>query len=476
VIESGRGLVLSGERRLDGATLADHAARAATGFESLGVRRGDTVAVILRNEPAFFEATLGAQHVGAYCVPMNWHNTVDETRYILVDSGARAVVIHADLYATLHEAVPHGVPVVVVETPPEIRTAYALDAAACKVPAACTAWSEWLGKHLPRSAPPIAAPDVMLYTSGTTGRPKGVRRAAPNVDQVGVQDEVRAISFGFPRGGGSSVTVVVTGPMYHSAPNAFGLIAAREGATVVLQPRFDAAELLALIERHRVTHLQMVPVMFNRLLALPRAQREAHDLSSLRFVVHAAAPIAPDAKRRMIDWWGPIIHEYYGCTGQPGRVACRVRGMPDFTYHNDDEKRARVEAGSLVLTGDIGYLDEDGFLYLCDRASDMVISGGVNIYPAEIEVALGRLPGVADCAVFGIPDAEFGEAVHAVVQPVAGTRLDEAAVRLHLRPLLAGYKLPRSIEFRTELPREDSGKLFKRRLRDPWWSGTGRSI
>jgi long-chain acyl-CoA synthetase len=511
------GLVISGERQRDAATLDERAARAAAGFEAMGVRRGDPVALILRNDFAFFEASLGAGRIGAYCVPMNWHNAVEEARYVLADSGARMIVVHADLWLRLQPAVPSGVPVIVVATPPEVQRAYRLDAAACVVPPGCIEWESWLASHAPRSAPPVPSPDVMLYTSGTTGKPKGVRRAAPTAEQVGRQDEVRALSFGFPRSGCDGVTLVVTGPMYHSAPNAYGLIAARQGGTVILQPRFDAQELLQLIERHRVTHLQMVPVMFNRLLDLPLSTRDRYDLGSLRFVVHSAAPIAPETKRRMIDWWGPIIHEYYGSTetsivtrcssdewlahpgtvgkphpdadlrilgdddrplpaGQTGRIACRVRGVPDFTYHNDDDKRQRAAVDGCILTGDVGYVDDDGYLYLCDRASDMVISGGVNIYPAEIEAALCRMPGVADCAVFGIPDHEFGEAVHAVVQPKAGHALDASSVRDHLRPLLAGYKLPRSVEFVTELPREDSGKIFKRRLRDPWWRQTGRRI
>jgi long-chain acyl-CoA synthetase len=162
--------------------------------------------------------------------------------------------------------------------------------------------------------------------------------------------------------------------------------------------------------------------------------------------------------------------------GQPGRIACRVRGLPDFTYQNDDDKRRRSEVDGCILTGDIGFVDQAGYLYLCDRANDMVISGGVNIYPAEIEAVLSGMPGVADCAVFGIPDQELGEAVHAVVQPQAGRAIDAASVREYLRPLLAGYKLPRTVECLAELPREDSGKIFKRRLREAWWNGTGRRI
>jgi long-chain acyl-CoA synthetase len=511
------GAVISGQRCADYAQLAQRAACAATGFAELGVSRGDPVALILRNDLAFFEASLGAGRIGAYCVPMNWHNTVEEARYVLSDSAARLTVVHADLWTRLHLAFPPGVPVIVVVTPPEVQAAYQLDSRVCTVPPGTMEWENWLAGHAPRTEPAETAPDVMLYTSGTTGKPKGVRRAAPTVEQARQQDEVRAQSFGFPHTGCDDVTLVVTGPMYHSAPNAFGLIAARQGGTVILQPRYNPEELLQLIEHHRVTHLQLVPVMCNRLLDLAPAVRQRYDLSSLRFVVHAAAPIAPETKRRMIEWWGPIIHEYYGSTetsiitrcsseewlehpgtvgrphagaelrilgddnrplpvGQPGRIACRVRGLPDFTYQNDDDKRRRSEVDGCILTGDIGFVDEAGYLYLCDRANDMVISGGVNIYPAEIEAVLSGMPGVADCAVFGIPDQEFGEAVHAVVQPQPGRAIDAASVREYLRPLLAGYKLPRTVECLAELPREDSGKIFKRRLREAWWNGTGRRI
>jgi long-chain acyl-CoA synthetase len=261
----------------------------------------------------------------------------------------------------------------------------------------------------------------------------------------------------------------------------------------------------------------MVPVMFSRLLSLPAERRAAYDVSSLRFVVHAAAPCPPAVKGAMLDWWGPVINEYYGgtetsivtsCTAeewlahvgtvgrpipeavlrildregrdmppdQAGEIACRIPGMADFTYHADAAKRQEVDRAGLISLGDIGYFDRDGYLYLCDRSRDMIISGGVNIYPVEIEAELSRMPGVADCAVFGIPDDEFGEKVCAIIQPHSGVALESDDVRVFLEGRLAKYKLPRHIEFRTELPREDSGKIFKRKLRDPFWMHSGRQI
>jgi long-chain acyl-CoA synthetase len=261
----------------------------------------------------------------------------------------------------------------------------------------------------------------------------------------------------------------------------------------------------------------MVPTMFVRLLKLPDTVKKKYDLSSLKFVVHAAAPCPVHVKQAMIEWWGPVIYEYYGGTetgavvfcnsaewlahpgtvgkavegaqvrvlgengeelsqGATGEIVCRTHTIPDFTYHGDDEKRRKAEKAGLISLGDVGYLDADGFLYLCDRAKDMIISGGVNIYPAEIEAELHKMPGVGDCAVFGIPDDEFGEQVCAVVQKLPGATISESDVRAFLRERIAGYKVPKRVEFRTDLPREDSGKIFKRKLREPFWEGAGRAI
>jgi long-chain acyl-CoA synthetase len=257
--------------------------------------------------------------------------------------------------------------------------------------------------------------------------------------------------------------------------------------------------------------------MFIRLLKLPVEVRQKYDVSSLQFVVHAAAPCPAEVKAAMIAWWGPVINEYYGATeigtvvfctsaeslahpgtvgralpgvdvrvldengqdtptGIPGEVFARIRAATDFTYHGDDAKRRRAEQHGLISVGDIGYLDEEGFLYLCDRRNDMVISGGVNIYPAEVEAALISLPAIADCAVFGIPDEEMGEALCACIQPAFGADEDEAAIRTHLRAHVASYKIPRKIVFMDQLPREDSGKIFKRKLREPYWEGRARRI
>ena len=495
------------------------AAQAASGLSALGVRAGDTVALYLRNDIALFEASFAAGLVGAYPTPVNWHYTVDEARYLFTDSGARCIVIHADLIEPIRAALPDGVPVLVVETPPEVADAYGIPPAARQVPAGMIDWSQWLEGFPPREAEAGEPPGTIIYTSGTTGRPKGVRRSPPDADQAAAQLRILTRGFGFapyietPE----KIVTVVTGPMYHSAPNAYGLSAAKLGANVILQPRFDAEQLLQFIERYRVTHLHMAPIMFHRLLKLPDEVKSKYDLSSLVFVVHAAAPCPAPVKRAMIDWWGPVIMEYYGstetglvvfCTSEEwlahpgtvgraipeaevrviddngndlpprgvGEVIARTRALADFTYHGDDAKRREAEKRGLISPGDIGYFDEDGFLYLCDRAKDMIISGGANIYPAEIEAELHKMPGVIDCGVFGIPDEEFGESVCAVVQPQPGLEMTEAEVKAWLRANMAGYKVPKVVQFHAELPREDSGKIFKRKLREPFWAGLDRRI
>ena len=511
--------IISGERRVGLDALGARAARAASGLLSLGVEHGDLIALYLRNDIAFIEASLAAGMIGAYPTPVNWHYVPAEARYLFENSGAKAIVIHADLIASIREALPPGVPLLVVETPPEIAAAYGVSAEDCAVPAGMKEWNSWLEGFAPYATPLAEPPGTIIYTSGTTGHPKGVRRAPPTPEQAEVSMRILLTGFGFASflAAKKPIVTVVTGPMYHSAPNAYGMYAARAGGTVLLQPRFDPEGLLQLIEKYRVTHLHMVPIMFNRLLRLPDAVRRKYDLSSLAFVIHAAAPCPPPIKRAMIEWWGPVINEYYGSTeiglvtlcnaeewlahpgtvghtlpetevrivdaegrelpaGEVGEVIARAKGIADFTYHGDDAKRRAAEKAGLIAPGDIGYLDKDGFLYLCDRAKDMIISGGANIYPAEIEAELHKMPGVADCAVFGIPDEEFGEAVCAFVQTASGVTLDERDVKTYLRGQMAAYKVPKRVEFALVLPREDSGKIFKRKLREPFWAGLDRKI
>ena len=402
----------------------------------------------------------------------------------------------------------------VAPTPPEISDAYGIAPELCRVPPDAIDWTAWFAQQSAWEGP--TRPGLsMIYTSGTTGRPKGVRRerATPAMQQVRAQ----MLALVFELRPGARSRTVLTGPMYHAGPNSYAFAAVHAGARVFLQPRFDAEELLRLIEREHITHLHLVPTMFVRLLQLPQEVRRQYDVSSLQFVVHAAAPCPPSVKRQMIDWWGPIINEYYGGTEsgavvfhtsiealqkpgtvgravegatikildidgrelgphQVGDIYMRVAGYSDFTYHGLEDERRKVERDGLITCGDMGYLDEDGYLFLCDRRRDMVISGGVNIYPAEIEAVLVTMPGVRDCAVFGIPDAEYGEALCAYVEPQDGATLSAEGIRAFLRPHLARYKIPKLIEFSHGLPREDTGKVFKRGLRAQYWEAAGRQI
>jgi long-chain acyl-CoA synthetase len=505
--------VISGERRRDHAEVAERAARIAGGLQRLGVRQGDSVCMLMRNDIAFIESAYAAMQLGAYGVPVNWHFKADEIEYILKDSGSRVLIGHADLLHPLRDAIPPGVTVLSVPPPPEILETFKIDPDHLTRPDFALDLESWLAAQPRYEGPAVPQPQNMIYTSGTTGHPKGVRRAAPTPGQIANAERMRALIYGLKPG----ARALLPGPLYHSAPNSFGLRAGRLGGALVLMPRFDPEEFLHLVAREQVDTIFMVPTMFIRLMKLPGAVRNKYDVSSLRHVIHAAAPCPADVKRAMIEWWGPVIYEFYGstesgavtfatsedalkkpgtvgkvspgaelrfygedgrqlATGEIGEIYSRIGDSPDFTYHNKAEKRAEIDRDGFITSGDVGYIDEDGYVFICDRKRDMVISGGVNIYPAEIEAVLHALPGVHDCAVFGIPDAEFGEALMAVVEPQEGSALDIADIRARLKAQLADYKVPKHVEIHNQLPREDSGKIFKRRLRDPYWERAGRRI
>ena len=500
-------MVMAGDRRRSQADIRIRADRAAEGLKRSGVGEGDAVALLLRNDIAFFEASLAAARAGASPVPVNWHAAPAETAYILSDCGAKVLIGHEDLLGPVLPHLPPGVLVLAVETPKEIRAAFGLPP---PIPAPREAagttvvplWDAWLEQHPPIAAPAEALRSAIIYTSGTTGLPKGVRRsaAAPSGPPS------RALTvYGFDRP--EPATVLITGPLYHSVPNACGRLAFGAGADLVLQPRFSAEETLDLIARHRVTHLHLVPAMMVRLLALPEALRRDADVSSLRHVVHGAAPCPVAVKRAMIEWWGPVIHEYYGSTetglltchdsaealSKPGTVGRALPGialhvldgagrpqppgiagdiyagsptLQDFTYIGRAESRAAIGRGNLVTAGDVGWLDAEGYLYLGDRKRDVILSGGTGIYPAEIEAVLLALPGVADCAVIGVPDRDLGQGIEAFVVLLDGTPPSAERLRHGLAGLLPPEKVPRRIEIVPALPREDSGKIFKERLRD----------
>jgi len=505
--------IISGSRRRSFDEIDRRALLIAGGLRSLGVREGDCVCILMRNDIAFIEASYAVMALGAYAVPINWHFKPEEVSYILGDTATRVLIGHADLLNRAHEIIPDDLTLLSVPAPPEILANYEIDPSHRRTPRRARDLEDWLAEQQPYGGPKLPQPQSMIYTSGTTGHPKGVRRQAPTPAQTASAEAMRAQIYGLTAG----TRTLLPGPLYHSAPNAFALRAGRLGGTLLLMPRFDPEELLRLIQDQRIDNIFMVPTMFVRLVKLPEAVRRKYDVSSLRHVVHAAAPCPRDVKQAMIRWWGPVINEFYGSTesgavtfatsedalrkpgtvgrvvagaelrffddagntlapGEIGEIYSRFAASPDFTYHNKPDKRAEVDRDGFITSGDVGYIDEDGYVFISDRKRDMVISGGVNIYPAEIEAVLHGLPGVHDCAVFGIPDDEFGEALMAVIEPQPGSAFDIDAIRAELKSALAGYKVPRHIEVRADLPREDSGKIFKRRLRDPYWEKANRRI
>jgi long-chain acyl-CoA synthetase len=486
------------------AELAGRADQIGRGLRALGLRSGDCVAGMLSNSSATLALFFAAMETGLYVVPVNWHLAAAEVAYILGDSGAAAFVADERFAAVAAAAADQA----------EIAAAarFAVGEIAGFTPlSGLGAGGAGRPDQRTQGAP-------MVYTSGTSGRPKGVRRALTGQDP----DTVPAASAWFfglfalmPFDGNVHLCC---SPLYHTAVLNFATISLQLGHPVVLMDGFDPEATLALIERRRVTHTHMVPTQFRRLLALPEQVRSAYDVGSMRAAIHSAAPCPQEVKRKMIDWWGPVIVEYYAATegggtgitadewlkrpgsvgrpwlgsevrildergddlpaGQPGLVYLRM-GASTFDYHKDREKTLASRARGMFTVGDIGYLDADGYLYLCDRKGDMIISGGVNIYPAEIEAELSCHPAVADVAVFGIPHEEWGEEIKAVVQPADGRQAGPdltAELLAFLEGRIARYKLPRTIDYVAELPRDPNGKLYKRRLRDPYWAGRDRAI
>lgn len=469
-------------------------------FRKLGLQRGDRIALLLDNCAEYFVICFAAQRCGLIFTAMSTRLSASEAAYIIADCGARALVVSAslsDLAAAL-----------IGETP-GVTHRYVLGGT-------LAGYQPWEAATSTMPSTPI--PDQsggrdMLYSSGTTGRPKGVKIEllddafdAPTRHQI-----TTAQLYGF----GPAMRYLSPAPLYHAAPLRFTMAVLRHGGTAVIMEKFDATEALKAIETHRITHSQWVPSMFVRILKLPAAVRERFDVSSMTCAIHAAAPCPVAVKEAMIAWWGPILYEYYAGTEGNGFVACDSRewlahkgtvgraitgelrivgadgqvfgpgednvgtiyfaGGAAFEYHNDPDKTAQSRnAEGWSTLGDIGYVDADGYLYLTDRKAHMIISGGVNIYPQEVENLLVTHPLVADAAVIGVPNDEFGEEVKAVVQPVDwadATPAVAAALIAFCREHISHVKCPRSVDFDRELPRHPTGKLYKRLIRDRYWQG-----
>ncbi len=498
-------LVTPDEKSVTRGELAAASNRTLRGLRALGLEGGDVVAVVLENGQPFLELYLACFQGGFYLVPINNHLAGPEIAYIVNDSEAKVLVAserfaEAVVPATTEIAIPESHRFAVGALPGFRPLAELAEGQSGDTPEDRTAGA------------------VMNYTSGTTGRPKGVRRPLAPLDP----DIVGAMFTGFHQMFGiqpEAGNVHITGsPLYHTAVLMFAGSSMHLGHAVVLMDKWRPEDMLRLIETWRVTTSHMVPTQFNRLLQLPEDVRGRYDCSSTRTMIHAAAPCPVEVKQQMLDWWGDSIWEYYAATegggtivspeewrkkpgtvgkawtnaevrifdeegndcptGTPGTVYM-LRGQADFEYHKDKEKTEKARRGNYFTVGDIGYLDEDGYLFLCDRKADMIISGGVNIYPAEIESALQTHPKVADVAVFGIPHDDWGEEVKAVIEPIAGVEPGEALtedILAFCKERLAKYKTPRSIDYTDEMPRDPNGKLYKRKLRDPYWEGREKAI
>jgi long-chain acyl-CoA synthetase len=480
--------------------LNDRSNRLAQLFYDAGLRFGDHVAVLMENRPEYFEVCWAAQRSGLFYTCINWHFTAEEAAYIIDDCDAEVLVV-SDAYRALADELAPLMPKVKIRlmVGDNLVDGYdRYDDARDRYPA------EPLAEEIEGTP--------MLYSSGTTGRPKGIRYLL-NREPVGSLPGQMVLLTAVFKMTEDSV-YLSPAPLYHSAPLFYCISTQRLGGTVVCMEEFDPETALRLIEQYKVTHSQWVPTMFVRMLKLPDDVRTKYDLSSHRCAIHAAAPCPVEVKKKMIEWWGPIIEEYYSATEgmgatyinsadyltHPGSVGKTLlnpihildedgndvpagevgtvwfeppANRPGFEYHKDESKTKEAhDARGWASVGDMGYLDDEGFLYLTDRRTFMIVSGGVNIYPQEAENVLINHPKVFDVAVFGIPDEEMGEKVHAVVQPGdmadAGPDLERELIA-YCREHLAHYKCPRAVDFQAELPRQPTGKLYKRLLRDRYW-------
>jgi long-chain acyl-CoA synthetase len=468
----------------------------------------DHYSIFMENNERYLESCAAGERSGLYYTCINSYLTGDELAYIVNNSESKVLIISVSKLQVATEA---------LENCADIEIVLVVDAGNMDLPEKMIDYESALAGYPSTAIDDETLGTGMLYSSGTTGQPKGIIRPLPAQHP---SEALPIFSFlGALWGYREEMVYLSPAPLYHSAPQAAVNLTLRIGGTVVIMERFDPLEYLRLIERYQVTHSQLVPTMFSRMLKLSEAERLSADLSSLEIAVHAAAPCPVIVKEQMIQWWGPIIHEYYGATEGLGFAACdshewlahkgtvgkvvlgdlvilddEMQPLPqgepgtlwfktatEFSYHNDPAKTAESTSadGSMTTVGDVGYVDEDGFLYLTDRKTFMIISGGVNIYPQECEDLLIAHPKVADAAVFGVPNVDLGEEVKAVIQPIESVLGDDVLTEellAYLSDHLSRQKVPRSIDYEAELPRLPTGKLYKRLLRDRYWGDTKSRI
>lgn len=486
--------------------LLDAAHQLSRTLREAGVGRGDVVAYCLRNGPEIFEIILATSQIGAYYTPISWHLTAYEIQHILIDSGAKVVVAGPET-ATL--CLGTQARVYAVGSVSEVSQADAEPRVSSDQPLPY----EQLKTGSTEPPPERWAGGVMTYTSGTTGKPKGVRRPLPQAPPEPIASAFASFLLLYGMTPGKGVHLV-TSPLYHTAVVYFAINCLHLGHAIVIMEKWSAVEMLELVQTWRVTNSHMVPTQLVRLLEVP--DRARYDVSSLQHMVHSAAPCPVSVKKAILDWWGPVLYEYYaagegggtmvtptewlarpGTVGKPWPTAgikifsdqgqelppgevgtVYIKMLQGFEYHRDKAKTEQAwRPDGYFTVGDAGYLDSDGYLFLCDRKADLIISGGVNIYPAEVEGVLAAHPAVADVAVFGIPDDTWGEQVKAVIQlRCEPTPAVEAELLAWASERLARFKQPRSIDFVAEMPRDPNGKLRKRLLRAPYWEKTGRAI
>ncbi|MEM7667296.1 MAG: AMP-binding protein [Pseudomonadota bacterium] len=478
-----------------------------------GVAPDDVVAILMRNDVTYLAAMEACRYVGAYFATVNWHSSMKEIRHILEDSGAKVLIAHCDLLEPLDLNGSSSLDTLAFPTPSVIQGQYGVesyDSPNAQDTLGLIADTSIFGGE----AKPLRG--LFAYTAGSTGRPKGIKRqiSEEGPDLFSIYGQLARSVLAMKPGD----KYLIAAPFYHSAPNNLSVAGLAAGdVDLHISAKFDPESFLTEIEEHRISHIYMVPTMAIRLLKLPPEIRSKYDVSSLEFAISTGSPFPSDVKQQIIDWLGPIVFEAYGAseigimtlissqesmekpgsvgkplpgasivildenrqpipTGEEGEIFINLAMFGDFDYTNAEGDISNQRYDGHVTVGDVGYFDEDGFLFISDRKKDMIISGGANIFPAEIEAALIEMPEIMDCAVFGAPDPEFGETIVAAVQTLDNVEVTIDEVQQFLEPMIARFKIPKKVDLHRELPREDSGKIFKQRLREPYWQSANRTI